>query len=104
MGRIVNMETKEVILESDDPAEIKTRSDELATEWFKDHEGGLPYAVEGFDSEELERGEAREPVEIAPSPTAKDRLVIDEAEQTITVHGDAPVPEEIPEDYRVIEA
>jgi hypothetical protein len=97
MAQIVNLETNEVVFEADDPGTIRKEADRLGKAWHDKHKGPLPYAVHGFDSTELETGEARtyEPPE--PPPDDDDRIVVDEGADTLTVYGDGPPPV-LPED------
>lgn len=101
MGLIRNIETNEVVFEDDDPTTVKEEGSRLAADRTED--APLIYAVEGFDSTELESGEARPYEQPTPPPPDKDRIVINEEENTVTLHGDASAPE-LDGDYRVIEA
>lgn len=72
MGIITNLETGQVVFESDDPAAIKEKVDALEAERRKkvpkDEPLPVIYSVEGFDSHEIESGEVRDdaPHEIPP--------------------------------------
>lgn len=95
MAEIVNLKTDEIVFESDDPKAVKAESDRLGEEWHKHHKGeGIPYAVRGFDSVELETGKVREYSPDEPPSIDEDRLVINEEKNTVTVYGNADAPED----------
>jgi hypothetical protein len=102
MAEIINIDTDEVLFESDDPATIVKEANRISEEWHEKNDGGeFPIVIRGFDSQELESGEARPYEPPTPPPPDKDRIVINEEENTVTLHGDVSAPDG---DYRVIEA
>lgn len=60
MGRIIENTTGDVVYESDDPGDIKAHADQLEVDAREAGTPGPVYAIEGFDSGELETGEVRD--------------------------------------------